>query len=134
MKVDGQCFCGDVTFVAEIDPAKVELCHCSDCQQISSSAFRIVVPAEPGSFELKTGTLSIYVKTAESGNRRDLAFCPKCGTAVYSGPAGGGPGFFGLRVGCLNQRHDLMPKQQYWRRSALPWVDHIGDIPMQDTE
>src|SRR5690349_7462690 len=120
MKVDGQCFCGFVTFEAEIDPAKVELCHCDDCQRISSSAFSIVVPANPGSFVRTSGELTVFVKTAESGNRRDLAFCPKCGTAVYSGPADGKPGFFGLRVGCLNQRHELMPQHQYWRRSSLP--------------
>ena len=52
MHVDGNCFCGYLTFEAEIDPASVQLCHCSDCQIFSSSAFRIVVPARPGSFRM----------------------------------------------------------------------------------
>ena len=134
MNVDGRCFCGYLSFQAEIDPAMVELCHCSDCQRISSSAFRIVVPAMPGTFKILAGEPSIFVKTGDSGRRRDLAFCPKCGTAIYSGPAGGGPGFLGLRVGCLDQRHDLVPHTQYWRRSVLPWVDHIANIPQHETE
>ena len=134
MKVDGSCFCGDLTFEAEIDPATVELCHCGDCQRIASSAFRIVVPALPGSFRLLTGTPATYVKTAESGNRRNLAFCPTCGTAIYSGPADSSSQYFGLRVGTLRQRLELAPQKQYWRRSALPWVDHIGDIESHETE
>jgi hypothetical protein len=134
MKVDGSCFCGEVRFEAEIDPDTVELCHCSDCQKISSSAFRIVVPALPGTFRHLSGTLTTFVKTAESGNQRDLAFCPTCGTAIYSAPAGGGPGFFGLRAGTLRQIGELVPRQQYWRRSAYAWVDHIADIERHETE
>ncbi|MET0483360.1 MAG: GFA family protein [Aestuariivirgaceae bacterium] len=134
MKVDGSCFCGELAFEAEIDPSTVELCHCRDCQVLSSSAFRIVVPATEGSFRLLSGTPTIYVKVAESGNRRNLAFCPTCGTAIYSAPADGKPGYFGLRAGTLKQRLDLVPGAQYWRRSALPWVDHLEQLPRHDTE
>lgn len=134
MHVDGQCFCGYVTFEADIDPDAVELCHCEDCQRLSSSAFRIVVPAIPGSFRLMSGVPTIFVKTAYNGKGRELAFCPKCGTAVYGAPQGGGEGYFGLRVGCLKQRRELVPHQQYWRRSALSWVDHVGDLPGHDTQ
>ena len=134
MKVDGSCLCGYVTFEAEVDPGTVELCHCTDCQTMSGSAFRIVVPALEGTFRLLGGTPSIYVKTAESGNRRDQAFCPRCGTAIFSAPVSGRSGFFGLRAGCLRQRRELIPQGQFWRRSALPWVDHIADIPMEESE
>ena len=134
MKVDGTCYCGYLTFEAEVDPDTVELCHCSDCQVLSGSAFRIVVPATAGSFRLLSGEPATFVKTAESGNRRSQAFCPKCGTSIFSRPADGKEGYFGLRTGCLRQRHELVPAAQIWRRSSLPWVDHIGDIPMHETE
>lgn len=134
MKVDGACFCGHLTFEAEIDPADVELCHCSDCQTMSGSAFRIVVPAKPNTFRLLSGEPSIFVKTAESGNRRSQAFCPKCGTAVYSAPADGGSGFFGLRVGALRQRNQLQPQRQYWLRSSVSWLSRIASLPGHQTE
>ncbi len=134
MKVDGACFCGQLTFEAEIDLETVELCHCSDCQTISSSAFRIVVPAKPDSFRLLSGTPTVFVKTADSGNRRDLAFCPTCGTAIYSAPAGGAPGFFGLRAGTLRQRDQLRPRRQYWLRSSVPWLHDIASLPGHETE
>ena len=47
MKVDGRCHCGFLSYVAEVDPEQVEICHCTDCQTLSGSAFRVVVPAEP---------------------------------------------------------------------------------------
>ena len=134
MKVDGACYCGYLTFEAEIDPASVLICHCNDCQIFTSSAFRIVVPALPGTFRMLTGEPTIFVKTAESGNRRNQAFCPKCGTAIYAAPADNESQFFGLRVGALSQRHELEPKEQVWRRSALPWLAHVTELGGAETE
>ena len=39
MKVEGACHCGFISVEAEIDPKKVSICHCTDCQTISGSAF-----------------------------------------------------------------------------------------------
>jgi hypothetical protein len=87
-------------------------------------------PAIEGSFRLLDGQPTIYVKTAESSNRRNLAFCPRCGTAIYSAPPDANSHYFGLRVGALRQRRDLIPHTQEWRRSALPWVDHLKQMQM----
>src|SRR5262245_4627881 len=38
MKVDGRCHCGYITYEAEIDPEKVMICHCTDCQTLTGSA------------------------------------------------------------------------------------------------
>jgi len=129
MKVDGHCLCGHLRYEAEIDPDRVEICNCVDCQTLSGSAFRVNAPVIDGAFNLMAGEMATYVKIAASGNGRELGFCPKCGTSVYSRPAGGQPGFFGLRVGSLSQRRELVPKARYWRESAQPWVDNIADIP-----
>jgi hypothetical protein len=39
MKIDGACHCGSITYAAEIDPQTVAICHCTDCQTLSGSAF-----------------------------------------------------------------------------------------------
>jgi hypothetical protein len=99
MKVDGGCYCGSIRYEAEVDPAKVIICHCTDCQKLSGSAFRTVVQTEPGTFRLLTGTPKTFVKTGESGKRREQTFCPDCGTPIYSAPVGDGPRAVGLRDG-----------------------------------
>lgn len=134
MKVDGACYCGYLTFDAEIDPRNLEICNCTDCQRLSGTAFRVVVPTLEGSFRLLSGKPTSFIKTSESGNQRKLAFCPKCGTNIYSAPGDGKSTFFGLRVGTLRQAKELVPTHQLWKRSALPWLSGLGAIPGNDKE
>jgi hypothetical protein len=126
MKVDGRCHCGFVTYEAEVDPDKVVICHCTDCQTLSGSAFRTVVSTRENSFKLLSGELKIYVKTGESGTKRQQSFCPECGTPIYSAPTGEGQKAHTLRVGPIRQRNELVPKAQFWSRSAQHW---LGDMP-----
>lgn len=128
MKVEGSCHCGQITFEAEIDPADVSLCHCSDCQTLTGSAYRVTVRAPAADFVLRSGTPRIYLKTAESGNRRAQAFCGHCGTPLYVTEPDE-PRVYGIRVGTLKQRAKLPPMRQIWYRSALPWVSDIRDVP-----
>ena len=40
MKIDGGCHCGNIAYRAEVDPGMVGICHCTDCQTLTGSAFR----------------------------------------------------------------------------------------------
>jgi len=128
LHVDGSCHCGNIKFEAEIDLDKVTICHCTDCQRMTGAAFRTVVPAIKNSFKLLQGEPSTYLKIAESGNRRIQGFCPNCGTSIYA-TSELNQEIFGLRVGTLNQRADIIPKKQIWHRSALDWVSEIEHLP-----
>jgi hypothetical protein len=128
MQVDGRCHCGHITYEAEVDPEKVVICHCTDCQTLSGTAFRTVVFTREGTFKLLSGELKVYVKTGESGNKRLQTFCPECGTPIYSGSVGEGPKVHGLRVGSLRQRDLLIPTDQYWFRSAQHWLGDLSSI------
>ncbi len=55
---------------AELDPEAVGICHCTDCQALSASAFHTVGIVKVGDFRLLTGDPKIYVKTA--ANRRSV--------------------------------------------------------------
>ncbi len=129
MKIDGGCHCGAITYEAEIDPDQVLICHCTDCQTLSGSAFRTVVLIAPENFKFLTGTPKAYVKTAQSGNKRAQTFCPDCGTPITSGPADNTPGSLGIRVGTARQRAALTPKMQTWTGSALGWVQDLAAVP-----
>ena len=128
MKVSGRCHCGKISFAAEIDPAQVRICHCTDCQTLSGSAFRINVASLPGTLVVRSGSPKTYIKTAESGNRRAHAFCPDCGTPLWAAAPGPDPATVGLRVGTLDQRAELKPARQGWCRSALPWSMDLSGV------
>ena len=129
MKIDGACHCGYITYEAEADPEKIYICHCTDCQTLSGSAFRTVLPTREGSFRLRSGELKIYVKTAESGTARPQSFCPNCGTPIYSTTVGEDPKVYVLRLGTVRQRDQFKPKLQLWARSAQHWVNEITAVP-----
>ena len=128
MKIDGRCHCGYITYEAEIDPDKTLICHCTDCQTFSGSAFRTVVRTPAGAFKLLSGKPKIYVKQADSGNKFAQAFCAECGTPVYGAHPVDNPTFYGLRVGSLRQRNMLRPKLQIWCRSAQPWLEELDAV------
>ena len=130
MRIDGRCHCGAITIEGEADPERTAICHCTDCQTGTGSAFRVSVPVPGATFKM-TGQPASYLKTtSDSGNPRVQAFCPKCGTPIYSTSPGEGvqPSYM-VRVGILRQRDQFVPKRQIWFRSARPWVTGIDAIP-----
>ena len=129
MKVQGACQCGRVSYEAEVDPARVSICHCDDCQVFSGSAYRVSVPAPRESFRLLSGKPKVYLKTAESGNKRAQSFCDNCGAPVYATDPVDAPPIYMLRVGGLKQKAQLPPKKRIWCRSMLEWSKDIGGLP-----
>ena len=135
MKIDGACHCGAITIEGEADPEKVGICHCTDCQTGTGSAFRVSVPVPGSTFKMK-GQPATYVKTtAESGLPRVQAFCGKCGSPIYSTTAGEGvqPAYM-VRVGILRQRDQLAPRRQQWFRSARPWVTSLDALAKSEKQ
>ena len=127
MEIDGRCHCGKVSFTATIDPARVMVCHCADCQVLSGAPFRAVVVAPIGSFHIQGETRS-YVKVAQSGNRRAQVFCPECGTPLYATAPENATSVV-IRLGCVAQRAQLQPAVQIWQHSQLPWLPGLPAVP-----
>lgn len=126
MKVDGACHCGEIRYEAEVDPRRVVICHCDDCQTISGAPYRVNVPALWESLVL-TGSPRLYLKTGGSGDKVTTAFCGTCGAALYSGK-GDPPAFVFLRTGAIRQRAGLTPSIQGFCASAMPWSGDLGAI------
>ena len=133
MKIDGRCHCGQISYEAELDPNKVGICHCTDCQTLSGSAFRTVAVVPGKSFRL-AGKLKRYVKTADSGNQRTQAFCPECGSPIYASSVDESPDLYNIRLGTVRQRSELQPKFQIWCRSAQDWLGEIDDLPKKERQ
>jgi hypothetical protein len=134
MDVQGTCLCGECAWTAEVDPKRIFICHCTDCQVVSGSAFRTTALIASESFAMTKGELRSFVKTTENGSPRELGFCPTCGTHVFGRPPDGGPGAMSLRVGSLAQRAELVPVAGVWCRSRRDWLDGLADMPGLDTQ
>ncbi|HTP91159.1 MAG TPA: GFA family protein [Xanthobacteraceae bacterium] len=135
MKIDGACACGAIKIEGEADPEKAQICHCTDCQTGTGTAFRVSIPV-PGNTLKMTGTPTLFVKTtADSGRPRVQAFCGKCGSPIYSTTPGDGvqPSYT-VRVGILRQRDQLIPRRQNWYRSARSWVTGLAGIPKNEKQ
>jgi hypothetical protein len=135
MKVNGACQCGYITIEGDANAEEVRVCHCTDCQTNSGTAFRFNVPVRGDTFKM-TGEPAIYIKTtAESGHPRAQAFCPKCGSALYSTLPGDGPKpSYMIRASILAQRAQLIPKKQIWFRSAQAWVTGLDAVPKNEKQ
>jgi hypothetical protein len=132
MNIDGQCHCGAVKFSATVDPARAHICHCSDCQQLSGTAFRANIPAREEDFHIE-GEIRVYIKLGATGNRREQVFCPNCGSQLYATSAEPpGTRILGIRIGTVNQRAQLAPTRHTWCQSALPWLDGLHKLPRHD--
>ncbi|HEY2387935.1 MAG TPA: GFA family protein [Candidatus Binatia bacterium] len=129
MKVTGGCHCGAIRYEAEVDPSTTGVCHCTDCQKFSGSAFRSGVNAAAKDFRLLAGVPRMYVKTAESGAKRAQAFCAECGTHIYATSTDPSPTLLRIRTATTDQAAALVPKMQIWTRSALPWVAGLNALP-----
>ena len=80
---EGGCLCGEARYVVSGYPEPRGVCHCRYCQLRTGSAFAVLAYFEPENFSLRSGQLSHYEFTSESGKKWDVNFCSKCGTTVF---------------------------------------------------
>ena len=129
MKITGGCHCGAIRYEADVDPDRAMICHCADCQRISGSAYRPILPVSEDQFTLVSGEPKSYVKTADSGNLRPQFFCAECGSHIYATSTDPYPRMFNLRLGTVDQREQIAPRKQIWTRSAQQWATNIEGLP-----
>ncbi len=134
LKIDGQCHCGHVTYQANIDPDLVSICHCTDCQMLTGSAYRVTVAASRDRLQLTGNPPKVYTKTGDNGRKRFQSFCPECGSPLFTTGEGVEAEEWGIRWGTIRQRQLLPPQRQIWCRSALPWIHTLGLLPGNPTD
>jgi len=130
MLIDGRCHCGRVTYEAEIDPEQVSICHCTDCQSLTGSPYRVTVICDGDAIRMTGEAAKTYPKTGDNGRTWHQHFCGECGSPLFTS----GDGDWGIRWGSIRQRRDLKPARQLWCRSAAPWISDLGGLPGLPTE
>lgn len=115
----GGCLCGSVRYECNAEPAMSGHCQCNDCRRTSGSGHcsHLAVPENTVSI---SGKVSIYERKADSGNLVARAFCPKCGSPVYSKNVAM-PGLVFLRASSLDDLEVFKPQVVVYTKRAASW-------------
>lgn len=130
--MEASCQCGAVTFTTPTPrPTHFWICHCTECQKQSGSAFAAsaIFPyfSPPSNVSSTTSTgsaLGKWTRKCDSGNTLDCYFCIQCGTRLIhqtSTPDGKKKDSTTVRAGTLEDRNELpwTTAPHIWTRSAL---------------
>jgi len=126
-KITGGCLCGAVRYTAEADAVSATVCHCTDCQKFTGSAFAalVLVPKEALSV---TGAWKTFTSLGGSGKPILRHFCPECGSSLAEEP-GTRPDMVILCAGTFDDPAAVKPGREIFRDDALGWIHIKGDIP-----
>jgi hypothetical protein len=125
-EISGGCLCGAVRYSGNAEPMFAGVCHCTDCQKFSGSAFASVI-AVPMAAVAVTGTLKTFTKMGDSGKPMHRQFCPECGSGIMD-EADLMPGVAMLNVGTLDDPSWVKPVSQIYCDSAQAWAVLGGEI------
>ena len=106
-KIAGGCLCGKVRYSAEGEPVFVGVCHCTDCQKFTGSAFAAVVAVPKPAFSMQ-GKVTTYSKIGDSGKSISRQFCPECGSSIAD-EADAMPGVVMIASGTLDDSSWVKP-------------------------
>jgi hypothetical protein len=125
-QIAGGCLCGKVRYSANAEPAFVGVCHCTDCQKYSGSAFSVVVGLAKDALSVE-GNTTTYSKPGDSGQPTQRQFCPGCGSPIVEEVAVM-PGMVMIGAGTLDDASWIKPGMQIFCDSAQSWVDLAGEM------
>lgn len=117
----GQCQCSQIQYAVSAQPFVAYTCHCSKCQQLSSSAFITCIQVPSESVSVTSGNAACRERMADSGNQLITWFCSDCGSALFSQNSAR-PRIRTVYVGTLAQPQDVLVNAHIWLKRKLPWV------------
>ncbi|MCP4472946.1 MAG: GFA family protein [Gammaproteobacteria bacterium] len=120
---DGGCQCGKIRYRLTAEPGILYVCHCSDCQKQSASAFGMSLRMRPRDIEFVEGleAMQSWDTHGEDGRIKRCHFCPNCGTRVMHG-SDDPDETVSIKAGSLDDTSGLRPRAHIWLKSAQPWV------------
>lgn len=126
MAMTGRCLCGAVSYEATAQPLFGGNCYCNDCRKTTSSHSAVVALPEGG--VTFSGELRSYTKMGDSGQPVVRAFCPICGTALYS-KGESNKGVIMLKAGTLDDVESFKPMASIYTSRAPSWDQPPKDVP-----
>lgn len=130
--ITGGCLCGKIRYSISQSVQNIVACHCTHCQKASGSGMSHNAIVSASSFAIASGQPKVYADTADSGNKLYRAFCPDCGSPIYS-QREKTPEVMVVKVGTLDDSSTMKLVMNIWTRSARPWVHISSDTEQHST-
>lgn len=131
----GGCQCGQIRYEIQAEPLTLYVCHCTECQRQSSSAFGMSMPVPRQALKLLQGHPKQWSRPAASGRTVVCFFCGECGTRLFHQPTRNIK-ITNIKPGTLDDTSGLQPVANLWTASAQPWItlsDGMLNIAQQPT-
>ncbi|MEA2739428.1 MAG: hypothetical protein QOH05_2735 [Acetobacteraceae bacterium] len=132
----GGCHCRALRYTVTGRPLGAYVCHCTDCQSLSGTAFAIGVVVPAAAFDL-TGSPRLVRRVLGSGTISSRWICPGCGVWVCGGSKLDAVASADMRVvrgGTFDDTAWIRPTAHYWTRSAQPWVVFPEGVTLHATQ
>ncbi|WP_055535904.1 GFA family protein [Streptomyces graminilatus] len=117
----GGCLCGSIRFEAAGLPDYPHTCSCPHCQKLGGGPMMSWV-SFPLTGVVFTGELAwFYTYPGETKRGR----CPVCGAQVCA--LDDGASSIAINLSALDDASDLVPVNQSFRETAVPWLAQVPD-------
>jgi len=124
----GGCACGAIRYQIAGEPLVSVDCQCRDCSRESGTGHASHVVFLRANVNL-SGQASLWDMTADSGNIKTRAFCPKCGSPVYMTFAAN-PTILTVRAASLYDPHRYSPQIVTYHDSGYAWDQINPALPV----
>lgn len=123
--IEGGCQCGKLRYRLNAAPVMFYLCHCSECQRHTSSAFGESMRVLAADLEV-TGKYATTGRLSDSGKWRQGHFCPSCGVRIVHGDLKTDE-LLNVKAGTLDDPTWLAPAGHIWTLSKQSFIAIGGD-------
>ncbi|MBD2233887.1 GFA family protein [Phormidium tenue FACHB-1052] len=113
----GRCRCGQVQFEVDSEPLITMACHCTGCQQMTSSAFSLSALYPSESFNITSG--SPVIGGLHGATRH--YFCGHCMSWLFTRPEGLDD-FVNIRASLMEDAQSFSPFIETYTDEKLPWA------------
>ena len=114
------CVCGALEIECSAEPLSVSLCHCTDCQRRTGSAFGVAAFFERDALRIR-GDATRFERRSEAGHRFRFHFCPTCGTTLYW-ETEARPGLVAVAAGAFADPAFPAPARSHFDHHRHPWL------------
>ena len=126
MHISGGCYCGEIRFEADGDPAVMAQCHCRECQYLTGGAPNMFIAMPKDGYKITQGQ-PISFQRADLERPVTREFCGTCGTHLLTrSPAR--PDAVIVKVGTMDSPESFAPQIAIFTCDRQPFhqiPDHV---------